>query len=118
METLGQFLKREREFREISLEKLSRMTKISPATLRSIETDQFGALPRGSYFKGYLGAYALHLDLQVEDLLNRYPNLSLEPKGGEDPFKKFRRFDTGKQVILVIIFLTIVITLATFLSSR
>ena len=117
-ETLGQFLKREREFRRMTLEDLSRLSKISPNTLRTIESDQFASLPKGNYIKGFLRAYAVHLGLDLEDLLARHRSLPQEAKTVEDPFKKFRRFDVRKQVVLVVAFLVIVITLATFLSSR
>ena len=119
METLGQFLKREREFRGVSLEDLSKGTKIRVGFLKTIEEDRLESLPKGAFVKGFLKSYAQRVGLNADEILSRYQQLSAgEIKVQEDPFKKFRKFEVKNQVVLIILFLVIVIVLATFLSSR
>jgi cytoskeletal protein RodZ len=73
-ETLGQFLKREREFRGISLEKLSGMTRINPSVLKRIEEDNLNAAPQSIYLKSFLKTYASQLGLDTGEILGRYEN--------------------------------------------
>jgi len=79
METLGQFLKREREFRGVALETVAKTTKISPTFLKYIESDQWNSLPKGSFVKGFLRAYAQSVGLNVNEVLTRYQEFQ---KGG------------------------------------
>lgn len=118
METLGQFLKREREFRGMTLEDLAKATKINSSFLYNMEADRWEVLPKGSFVKGYLKSYALHVGLNVEEVLARHQKQSQGSKNEEDPFRKFRGLEIKNQIFLIILFLVIVITLATFLSSR
>lgn len=74
METLGQFLKREREFRGMSLEKLAGLTRINPSVLKQIEDDNLAAAPQSIYLKSFLKTYASHLGLDSQDILGRYEN--------------------------------------------
>ncbi len=85
METLGQFLKREREFRKITLEDLAKRTKIVVSVLKNLESDQMDKLSKGIYLKGYLRSYATALGLSVEDIQTRYLNLPQEYQKKEDP---------------------------------
>ncbi len=71
-ETLGQYLKRERESRSISLKELSRNTRISVAFLEAIEKDDFEAFPRREFVLGFLQGYARQLGLKGEEILRRY----------------------------------------------
>ncbi len=72
MEPLGVYLKREREFRNISLEQLSRTTKIRENILRALEEDRFDPLGSPVFVKGYLRAYASYVGLDPNDLVLRY----------------------------------------------
>ena len=49
MESIGAYLKRQREMRKISLEEISQTTKISLQCLKALEADDLDALP-GSIF--------------------------------------------------------------------
>lgn len=88
METLGQFLKRERELRKISLEAVSRATKISAGILKKLEEDQFATLPGGAYLKGYFKSYTHFLGLNLEEVLSRCEALPAEFQKEENPLKK------------------------------
>ncbi len=72
METLGQYLKREREFRQISLSEVASATRIAPSSLKALEEDQWETLAGEVFVRGYLKAYARHIGLDVADVLLRY----------------------------------------------
>jgi len=74
MTSLGQELKQEREKRGISLEEISRVTRISLRFLQAIENDNFEALPGGFFNKAFLRAYLNYLGLDEKAILSRYEN--------------------------------------------
>ncbi len=71
-ETLGQYLRRERESRSVSLEELSRATRISLSFLEALERDDFGFFSRPEFILGFLKGYTRHLGLDVQEVLRRY----------------------------------------------
>ena len=71
-ETMGQFLKRERESRSISLEELSRKTRIGLPVLEALERDDFFFFSRQEFIPGFLKGYARNLGLDSEDVLKRF----------------------------------------------
>ncbi|MBI3755825.1 MAG: helix-turn-helix domain-containing protein, partial [Deltaproteobacteria bacterium] len=72
MESPGEYLKRERESRGVSLEDISHATKIRVGLLTAIERNNFDALPAAPFVKGFIQAYCKHLGLDVQDALLRY----------------------------------------------
>jgi cytoskeleton protein RodZ len=91
--SFGANLRRERELRGISLDEISRETKISVRFLEAIERDQFDLLPGGVFRKGFVKTYARYLGLHEEKVLQDY---ALQGGGSEPepaaeevhPFKK------------------------------
>lgn len=75
MASLGQELKQEREKRGISLEEISRVTRIGLRFLQAIENDNFEALPGGFFNKAFLRAYLNYLGLDEKAILDRYQHL-------------------------------------------
>jgi len=72
MDTVGRYLKRTREARAMSLEEVSRATRIPVASIERIEGDHFDDLPGEVFVRGFLKAYARALLLAPEELLARY----------------------------------------------
>jgi cytoskeleton protein RodZ len=70
--SIGAELRDARERRGLSLAQLSRTTKISVTTLRSIEIDQVEKLPEPVFLRGFLRAYAREVGLNPEDTVRRY----------------------------------------------
>ena len=60
---LGEILQRERQQRGFSLSEIAQATKISLTHLKSLESNDFKALPGGAFSKGFLRTYALHIGL-------------------------------------------------------
>jgi len=72
METVGKYLKRERELRNISLKEITTATKIRENLLRAVEEDRHDLLPTPVFVKGFLIAYGKHIGLDPTDVVLRY----------------------------------------------
>jgi len=72
MEPIGRYLRGERELRKVSLEEVSKFTRIKEQYLSAIEEDRYDLLPSAIYVKGYLTAYARYLGLDPNDTVLRY----------------------------------------------
>ncbi len=71
-ERVGFYLKRTREVREISLEEISKKTKISIRFLKAIEEGKWNYLPGEVFIKGFIRTYAEVLGLNPEEVIQKY----------------------------------------------
>jgi len=71
-ETLGKYLRQQRESKKISLREVAKSTKVREHILEAIEGDQYHLLPPNTYVKGFLLSYAKYLGLNSKDVLLRY----------------------------------------------
>jgi cytoskeletal protein RodZ len=71
-ETLGKYLKNQRESKKISLREVANNTRVREHLLKAIEEDQYHLLPPTTYVKGFLLAYAKYLRLDPNEILLRY----------------------------------------------
>lgn len=72
MISLGEELKREREFREISLREISDATKINMRMLEAIEENKYEKLPGGIFNRNFIRAYAEFIGLDPEIAVRKY----------------------------------------------
>ncbi len=84
METIGQYLKRERELRNISLKEISTATRIRENLLLAIEEDRHDLLPAPVFVKGFLVSYGKHIGLDPGDVVLRYESDLKEIHGYEE----------------------------------
>jgi cytoskeleton protein RodZ len=84
METIGKYLKRERELRNISLKEISTATKIRESLLKAIEEDRHDLLPTPVFVKGFLIAYGKYIGLDPGDVVLRYESDLKELHGYEE----------------------------------
>ena len=61
-----------REKKDLTLDQVSNVTKISSRMLKAIEEEHFDQLPGGVFNKGFIRAYAKHLGLNDEEAVNDY----------------------------------------------
>jgi len=91
-ETLGKYLKNQRESKQISLREVAKNTRVREHVLRAIEADQHHLLPPATYVKGFLLAYAKYLKLDPNDVLLRYERVlkgeSIAPPSVQPPRPK------------------------------
>jgi hypothetical protein len=71
-ETLGNYLKNQRESKKIYLREVAKSTRVREHILQAIEEDRHDLLPPATYVRGFLLAYARYLRLDPNDVLLRY----------------------------------------------
>lgn len=79
--SFGEWLRRQREMREISLRDIADRTKISLRYLEAMETNRFDLLPAPVFAKGFLREYARYVGLSPDEVVNHY--LSAFPQPAE-----------------------------------
>ncbi|MBI3354480.1 MAG: helix-turn-helix domain-containing protein [Nitrospirae bacterium] len=72
MELLGEYLKRIRESRNLTIDAVAAKTKISLSYLNAIEKSRFDDLPGDVFTKGFLRTYARFLSIDEKDIIDRY----------------------------------------------
>ena len=70
-ETVGKYLKRTREEKNLSLDEAARATKIRKEFLLAIEDDKLETLPGPVFARGFIRSYAEYLTLDAQMLLGR-----------------------------------------------
>jgi curved DNA-binding protein CbpA len=71
-EFTGDFLRKIREYKNLDLDRLSDMTKVSRTYLQGIESEDFGKLPAPVYVRGFVFQYAKCLKLKPDLVANSY----------------------------------------------
>jgi cytoskeleton protein RodZ len=84
-ESLGEYLKRERELRQISLEEVAEGTKIAIYRLRAMEADRWEKLPAEIFVKGFIKSYAEFIGLVPEDVILRYQEIHAADESLDGP---------------------------------
>ena len=80
--TIGEMLRTAREEKKLSVEQVNRETKMSVQTIRSLESDDFGAFPSETYLKGFLRTYAQFLGLDSARLWTMMGTRTQAPGAG------------------------------------
>ena len=70
--SFGDKFRKARESKNLSLDDVSNVTKISARMLKAIEEEHFDQLPGGVFNKGFIRAYARHLSLDDEEAVTEY----------------------------------------------
>jgi cytoskeletal protein RodZ len=119
-ETLGSYLKEQRERRGMSVVELSRVTRIPRASLEAIETDRFDELPGEVFARGFLKAYAQAVSLVPADVLARYTSsrrvVFVTPLPVQTPLQaaregQGRRFGVAIAFVLLLILLSLALSI-------
>lgn len=72
METVGTYLRRHREAKRMSVEEVSRSTRVPASSVERIESDRFDELPGEVFVRGFLKSYARSVGLSPDEVLARY----------------------------------------------
>jgi len=72
MERFCDELRWERERRQVSLEKICEVTKVSSRHLLALEAGEYGSLPGGVFRKGIVRSYLAALDLEEIPWIERF----------------------------------------------
>jgi cytoskeletal protein RodZ len=120
MDSIGRYLKRTREARAMSVEEVSRATRIPVVSIERIEGDHFDDLPGEVFVRGFLKAYARAVSLPVEDVLARYTASRRVAWVTPLPIATPVRRSPGKRfgVVIAFVLLLILFTLALSIVLR
>jgi len=113
-ESLGTYLKREREQKKISLRDLAKNTRVREHLLKAIEEDRYDHLPSPTFVKGFLTAYAKHVGLNPKDILARY---DLATQGATEPHPEASAKEASSQEPPSRLFPTIIISMGIILAG-
>jgi cytoskeletal protein RodZ len=78
-ETIGQRLKRAREYRNLTLEKVEEAIHIRVQFLKALEEDDFSSMPSPVHARGFLRNYAEYLKLDLEQMVEDLRTEPVEP---------------------------------------
>jgi cytoskeleton protein RodZ len=82
--TVGQYLRQEREKKDISLQAVAKVTRITQENLEALERDDFRAISASVFARGFLRTYASFLGLDPQEVIFRYDSqidlLKISPK--------------------------------------
>jgi cytoskeleton protein RodZ len=81
MASFGEHLKQIRELKGLSVEDVSRHSKINPHFIEALEAENFDTLPGGVFNRGFIKAYAKCCGADERELLSDYENLLKQKKG-------------------------------------
>ena len=114
----GERLKREREMREVSLEELTKATRISTRFLLALENEDWEKLPGGVFGHGFVRTIARYLGLDEESLLGEYDMA----RGGQalaEPAKPEERIPSPpKWLPVAAVFVVLLIVIGLFYAGR
>ena len=112
---VGQKLREQRVTKGLTVEEVSKATKIRASYLLAIEKGEYQKLPASTYIQGFVRNYAKYLNLKEEEVLaifrrefDEEKTFKILPEGlvKEDfPIKRIRLADTAKIIILLAIIL-------------
>ena len=103
-ESLGSYLRRERELRKIPLTEVAEQTRVKIEYLQAIESEHFEKLPGMTFARGYLKAYASYVGLNPEDVLLRFEDLLTGMSAWDKPQAKPRGAKLGWLLLLLLLF--------------
>jgi len=117
LETLGGYLKNQRESRSVTLEEVANATKIRKAILKAIEGDRHDLLPPRVFTQGFLKIYASYLELDESEVVRRYQEvlekLQVDENEGESERERQKSPKSLSSLIrAVVLFAIVVLALA------
>ncbi len=109
MDHFGEYLRRERKLRNISLEEIAQATKISLHLLQAIEEAHLKTLPTDVYVKGFLRAYSRYVGLDDNDVVLRYEGFLQDTEKGFEPPAEQKEKGTSSKLWIALMILIIAI---------
>ncbi|HEX4355149.1 MAG TPA: helix-turn-helix domain-containing protein [Polyangiales bacterium] len=115
MESLGSYLKRERELRQISVAEVAQTTRIPIRIIVHLENDELESLPADIFVRGYLRAYARALSIDDGDVLARHQRKPEPDRPAPLPAvyapEPGRRFGLALALVILLILFTLALSI-------
>lgn len=120
MESLGQYLKQEREKRQVALAELAQLTRIPVRMLRGLEQDEYASLPADVFVRGYLKAYCRALNMDETPVLEWFTRGRPTEKNLPVALPLIDAPETGRRfgIAIALVILLILFTLALSIVLR
>jgi cytoskeletal protein RodZ len=122
MPTVGQYLRELRETKRMSVEEVSRATRMPMSSVERIEADRFDELPGDVFVRGFLKSYARALGATPEEVLARYTASRrvawVTPLPIAAPAKPARGRRLGVAVAFVLLLILFTLALSIVLKPR
>jgi cytoskeletal protein RodZ len=122
MPTVGQYLRELRETKRMSVEEVSRATRVPMSSVERIEADRFDELPGDVFVRGFLKSYARALGATPEEVLARYTASRrvawVTPLPIAAPAKPARGRRLGVAVAFVLLLILFTLALSIVLKPR
>lgn len=71
-EKLGEYLRRKREEKNLTLEEIAKESRIQKRYLEALEKEEYGDLPGETYIKGFLRNYCSIIGVNGDEVVSRY----------------------------------------------
>jgi len=114
----GERLKREREMREVSLEELTKATRISTRFLLALENEDWEKLPGGVFGHGFVRTIARYLGLDEESLLGEY-DMARGGQAAAEPARPEERIPSPpKWLPVAAVILVLLLVIGLFYAGR
>jgi cytoskeletal protein RodZ len=126
-ERIGEMLKRAREVRGLSIEKLSKELKLNSRYIQALEARDYDQLPGDTYIRVYLRSICVYLSLNPDEILRRF----FDERGltGVDTLRKDsstkinlmtvrQKEKPGPMLYIVLALIVVVVAFAFFANNR
>jgi cytoskeletal protein RodZ len=118
MPGVGHYLREQRESRGMSVEEVSRATRVPVSSVERIEAERFDELPGEVFVRGFLKSYAGAVGLPSDDVLARYTAsrrvawvTPLPISSGNPKPARGRRFGVAIAFVLLLILFTVALSI-------
>ena len=110
MSSFGEHLKVRREKKDISIEEVSKATKISISVLQALENDLYDDLPPKVYVRGFIRSYCRYVGLDETELLRSYEEAAAANKTAESHAREraTAKGDRARLFLLLVLFAVLV----------
>ncbi len=123
--TIGSYLKENREGKKVSLKIVSQHTRISLSMLENLEDDQLDQLPSKAYVRGFVKSYAKTLGLNESECIGllentyslRFPNVPESKEAPREPETSIK-VSSGVKIGIGVLAALIVVVALIFESKR
>jgi cytoskeletal protein RodZ len=114
----GERLKRERELREVSMEELTKATRISARFVEALENEDWAKLPGGVFGHGFVRTIARYLGLNEETLLGEYDSARAEHSPAPPPKPEERIPSPPKWLPAAVVLVAFLLLAGLFFTAR
>jgi cytoskeleton protein RodZ len=114
----GERLKRERELREVSMDELTKATRISARFVEALENEDWAKLPGGVFGHGFVRTIARYLGLNEEALLGEYDSARAEHSPAPPPKPEERIPSPPKWLPAAAVLIVLLLVVGVFFAGR